>query len=46
MPTTSPTHPNSIIPLFDSIKAPIEQGHVTSNELCRESQVQPIVINE
>jgi hypothetical protein len=46
MPTTSPTSPNSIISLFDSIKAPIEQGHLTSNEMCRESHVQPIVINE
>ncbi len=46
MPTTSPTNPNSIIPLFDYIKTPIEQGHVTSNEMCRESHAQPIVINE
>jgi len=46
MPTTSPTNPNSIIPLFDYIKTPIEQGRVTSNEMCRESHAQPIVINE
>jgi hypothetical protein len=35
MPATSPTSPNSIISLFDSIKVPIEQGRVTSNEMCR-----------
>jgi hypothetical protein len=46
MPTTSPTNPNSINSLFDYVKAPIEQGHVTSNEMCRKSHAQPIVINE
>ncbi len=46
MLTTSLPSQNSIIASVDSIKAPIEQGHVTSNEMCREPKVQPIVINE